>query len=65
MFCNPLQHQSIDVKPAVKIDSNHVLVVYCQLPDNSVQRRIIQGPTLFVPEAGERCLSDSKIALKL
>jgi hypothetical protein len=42
------------VQKAIKVDSNHVLVVYHQLADNSVQRRIIQGPTLFVPEAGER-----------
>ena len=53
MFCNPLEHESIQVENAVKIDSNHLIVVYRQQVDNSVERRIIQGPTLFIPEAGE------------
>ena len=53
MFNNPLEHQWIRKENAVKIDANHLIVVYRQLPDNSVERRIVQGPTLFVPEAGE------------
>lgn len=53
MFNNPLEHDCIKVEDAIKIDANHLIVVYKQLADNSVQRRIVQGPTLFVPDAGE------------
>lgn len=53
MFCNPLLHESIQVKDAKKIDANHMIVVYKRLKDSDVQRRIIQGPTVFVPEAEE------------
>ncbi|WAR13617.1 hypothetical protein MAR_027797, partial [Mya arenaria] len=35
------------------LDSNHMIVVYKRLKDGDVQRRIIQGPTVFMPEAEE------------
>ena len=53
MFENPLEYQSIDVKPATKIDANHVLVVYKKMKDNHVERKIVEGPTVFMPEAEE------------
>lgn len=53
MFCNPLLFESIKVQEAKKIDANHMIVVYKRLKDSDVQRRIIQGPTVFVPEAEE------------
>lgn len=53
IFKNPLEHTSIEVKDSVKIDSNHMVVVYRRLPNNSVERRIVQGPTLFIPQADE------------
>lgn len=53
MFCNPLLHESIKVELAKKVDANHMMVVYKRLKDSDVQRRIIQGPTVFVPEAEE------------
>ena len=53
MFCNPLEVQDIEVSQAVKIDSSHMIVVYKQMKDGSVARRIVQGPTVFVPEAEE------------
>jgi hypothetical protein len=53
MFCNPLLHESIEVELANKVDANHMMVVYKRLKDSDVQRRIIQGPTVFVPEAEE------------
>ena len=53
MFDNPLEYQSIHVKPATKIDSNHVLVVYKKMKDNHVERKIVKGPTVFMPEAEE------------
>lgn len=53
MFCNPLLVESIEVKQAIKIDANHMIVVYKRLKDSDVQRRVIQGPSVFVPEAEE------------
>ncbi|XP_069115144.1 uncharacterized protein [Argopecten irradians] len=53
IFFNPLVYDSIEIKDATKIDANHLIVVYKRLKDNDVQRRIIQGPTVFVPEAEE------------
>ncbi len=53
MFHNPLEQQMISVQEATQIDANHVVVVYNKAADNSVQRRIVQGPTVFVPEAEE------------
>ena len=48
-----LEYQSIDVKPATRIDANHVLVVYKKMKDNHVERKIVEGPTVFMPEAEE------------
>ena len=53
MFCNPLENQSISIQKATKIDANNMIVVYKKLPDHSVERRVIQGPTVFVPAAEE------------
>ncbi len=53
MFENPLEYQTINVLPATKIDANHQLVVYKKQKDNSVERRIVEGPTVFMPEAEE------------
>ncbi|XP_021369412.1 uncharacterized protein LOC110460686 [Mizuhopecten yessoensis] len=53
IFHNPMMYDSIVTKDATKIDANHLIVVYKRLKDNDVQRRIIQGPTVFVPEAEE------------
>ncbi len=53
MFENPLEYQTIHVLPATKIDANHQLVVYKKQKDNSVERRIVEGPTVFMPEAEE------------
>ncbi|XP_060083490.1 uncharacterized protein LOC132562749 [Ylistrum balloti] len=53
VFHNTMMYDSIEIKDATKIDANHLIVVYKRLKDNDVQRRIIQGPTVFVPEAEE------------
>lgn len=46
-------HESVTVVDAMKLDANHMIVVYKRLKDTTVQRRIIQGPDVFVPEAEE------------
>lgn len=53
IFFNPMLHENISVMDALKLDANHMIVVYKRLKDSTVQRRIIQGPTVFVPEAEE------------
>jgi hypothetical protein len=53
VFNNPLLYDSVTVKESTKIDANHLIVVYKRLKENDVQRRIVQGPTVFVPEAEE------------
>ncbi|KAK2170014.1 hypothetical protein LSH36_5g17031 [Paralvinella palmiformis] len=52
MFFNPMEHSRIATRDAIKIDANHMVVVYQSLK-NRVERRIIQGPQLFVPAAEE------------
>ena len=61
MYHDPYQITSIQVKEAVSLDANEVLVVYSKLekegPEGqvttSVVRRIQYGPTLYVPDANE------------
>lgn len=53
IFFNPMLHENINVMDSLKLDANHMIVVYKRLKDSTVQRRILQGPTVFVPEAEE------------
>ena len=53
IFFNPMLHENIQTLDALKLDANHMVVVYKRMKDTTVQRRIIQGPTVFVPEAEE------------
>ena len=46
-------HENIQTLDALKLDANHLVVVYKRMKDTTVQRKIIQGPTVFVPEAEE------------
>lgn len=46
-------HENIQTLDALKLDANHMVVVYKRVKDGAVQRKIIQGPTVFVPEAEE------------
>jgi len=52
MFLNRLEVDSVVVKDCIKIDSNHMIVVYKQL-EGVIERRIVQGPTIFMPSAYE------------
>ena len=52
LLFNPLLHESIHTVDGTKLDANHMVVVYKRVKDD-VQRRLIQGPTVFVPEAEE------------
>jgi hypothetical protein len=51
---DPVTHASIEVSDAIMLDANEALVVYRQIEDDGrVQRRVVRGPELFVPEARE------------
>lgn len=52
MFHNRLEVESIEVKDAVKLDANHMLVVYKQEAGH-IERRVVEGPTIFIPSAHE------------
>ncbi|XP_074652545.1 uncharacterized protein LOC141906945 [Tubulanus polymorphus] len=52
LYENPLAYDYIIVQDATKIDANHLIVVYKKVKDN-VERRIVQGPTVFIPTAEE------------
>ncbi|BFZ13802.1 hypothetical protein BsWGS_16841 [Bradybaena similaris] len=51
VFGNPLESSSCSVESAQCIDGNHLLVVYKRLKGGETERRIIQGPAVFVPDA--------------
>ena len=50
MFHNRLEVDGVLVKNALKLDANHLIVVYKQ-QEGQIERRIVQGPTIFVPSA--------------
>ena len=52
MFHNRLEVESIAVRNAVKLDANHMLVVYKQ-ESGHIERRVVEGPTIFIPSAHE------------
>lgn len=49
---NRLEVDFVDVCNAVKLDANHMIVVYKQ-EEGKIERRIVKGPTIFVPSAHE------------
>lgn len=52
MFVNRLEVDNISVKNAIKLDSNHMVVVYKQV-EGKIDSRIVRGPTIFIPDAHE------------
>lgn len=52
-FNNPLRYKSCMKQDAQCIDGNHILVVYRRLKGGQAERRIIQGPAVFIPGAEE------------
>ncbi|KAH9509221.1 hypothetical protein Btru_046483 [Bulinus truncatus] len=53
IFHNTLEFKKCEKHEAQCIDANHLLVVYKRLKGGEAQRKIIQGPALFIPEAEE------------
>ena len=53
-WLNRFQHQSIRIKDAYKLDDAQLLVVYKRNEKTSeVNRRLVHGPCVFMPEANE------------
>ncbi|GFS26910.1 POU domain protein [Elysia marginata] len=52
-FNDPLKYRGCVKQEAQCIDGNHVLVVYRRLKGGQAERRIIQGPAVFIPGAEE------------
>ena len=52
VWFDPVVHLKIEVQDATKIDANEALVVYRKI-DETVTRRIVRGPALFVPTPQE------------
>ena len=53
MFHNFLLYDKIYTEDAIKLDANHVIVIYKRLPNENVERRVVEGPAVVVPEAVE------------
>ena len=53
MFHNFLLYDKIYKENAIKLDANHVIVIYKRLSNDSVERRLVEGPAVVVPEAVE------------
>ena len=52
MFQNKLEVDSITVRDVTKLSANEMVVVYKQL-EGKIERRIVKGPTIFIPNAHE------------
>ena len=52
MFRNKLEVDSITVRDVAKLSANEMVVVYKQL-EGKIERRIVKGPTIFIPNAHE------------
>lgn len=60
VFQDPVDHLAISTAPAIPLDANEALVVYKRefgnaggVEKDAVTRRIVRGPTMFVPTATE------------
>jgi hypothetical protein len=52
VWFDPVQHVDIKIEEATKIDAHEATVVYRQ-EGETVKRRVVHGPAVFVPEAQE------------
>jgi hypothetical protein len=53
LWFNPVEHQAITVEEAIPIDAHEALVVYQRQQNEVVARRILKGPSQYVPQADE------------
>ncbi len=50
---DPVEHESIDIRPLVPLDANEAVVVYRRGESDEVARRILRGPAQYMPEPDE------------
>lgn len=50
---NRLVHESITTEKLLQLNSFQMIVVYSRSDKNNVERRLIQGPCVFMPEPNE------------
>ena len=53
LWFQPDEHESITVEESIPVDAHQALVIYRREADESVSRRVMQGPAQYVPEANE------------
>ncbi|HZN69044.1 MAG TPA: hypothetical protein VFB66_27435 [Tepidisphaeraceae bacterium] len=55
VWFDPVEHESVEVRQALVLDANEAIVVYAQGdgPSGAVTRRVVRGPSLFMPAANE------------
>ena len=52
LFKNRLEVENISKAQSIKLDANELIVVYKQL-EGKIERRVLQGPAVFIPDAHE------------
>jgi hypothetical protein len=52
VWFDPVQHEAIEVAPAITVDAHEAVVVYRRQQD-SVERHVLRGPRMFVPQENE------------
>lgn len=52
LWFDPLIHQEIEVEDALPVDANEAVVVYARSGER-VERRVVRGPWMYTPAAGE------------
>lgn len=52
LWFDPLVHQEIEVADALAVDANEAVVVYARNGER-VERRVVRGPWMYTPAAGE------------
>lgn len=53
LWFDPREHAHVEKEDVVQIAGKEAVVVYAQDDTASVQRRVVEGPAVFVPEPGE------------
>ena len=53
VWFEPVDHESIEVRPLVPLDANEALVIYRRGESDAVSRRVLRGPAQYMPEPYE------------
>ncbi|MEM6531785.1 MAG: hypothetical protein AAF654_04145 [Myxococcota bacterium] len=53
LWFDPRVHLSVEKEESLPIDTNEAVVAYTKAEDGKLERRVLYGPTMFVPQPGE------------